>query len=72
MQGTSMAAAHVSGVAALVLASHACGKHPSPYRLTRRIQQTAVDRGLPGDDDFYGAGLLDAALATSSKDCRPS
>ncbi len=69
MQGTSMAAAHVSAVAALVLASRACGKHPPPERLARRIKQTALDRGLPGNDDFYGAGLLDAAEATSSRAC---
>jgi serine protease len=65
MQGTSMAAAHVSGVAALVLASRVCGRHPTPPRITHRLEQTAIDRGLPGSDDVYGAGLLDAAQATS-------
>jgi serine protease len=66
IEGTSMASAHVSGVAALVLAARVCGRHPSPDRITRRRKQTAVDRGLPGKDDAYGAGLLNAARATST------
>jgi subtilisin family serine protease len=71
MEGTSMASAHVSGVAALVLASRVCGRHPSPKRVTRRLRQTALDRGLPGNDDVYGGGLLNAAQATSpAKACR--
>jgi serine protease len=65
MQGTSMASAHVSGVVALVLASRVCGANPTPERITRRLKQTAIDRGLPGNDDAYGAGLLDAAPATN-------
>ena len=65
MRGTSMASAHASGVAALVLASHVCGRHPKPDRIVRRLKQTAFDRGLPGKDDVYGAGLLNSARATS-------
>ena len=64
MQGTSMAAAHVSGVVALVLASHVCGNHPTPERITRRLAQTALDRG---NEVVYGAGLLDAAQATNPR-----
>jgi serine protease len=65
MQGTSMASAHAAGVAAMVLASKVCGAHPSPQRITRRLKQTALDRGIPGTDQVFGAGLLDAAQATS-------
>jgi serine protease len=65
--GTSMAAAHVSGVAAMVLAS------ARPYRgrrptgrivrtVTKRLQSTARDLGLPLTEQ--GAGLLDAGRAT--------
>jgi serine protease len=67
LEGTSMSAAHVSGVAATVIASRACGKHPSPRRIARRLKSTAVDRGAPGRDDVYGDGLLDASRAISPR-----
>jgi serine protease len=59
--GTSMAAAHASGVAALALASGAAGAHPSPRRLGKRLRCTAR-HGKPRR--YHGAGLLDAARAT--------
>ena len=64
-RGTSMAAAHVSGVAALVMAHGTCGSSPAPSVLAQHLESTATDRGLPGRDDFYGQGLLDATRATS-------
>jgi serine protease len=67
LEGTSMSAAHVSGVAAGVIASHICGKHPSAKRVAKRLKSTAVDRGAPGRDDVYGGGLLDAARAISPR-----
>jgi serine protease len=64
--GTSMSAAHVSGVAALVLASGVLGKQGSPQstvdRVTKRLRRTARDLGLP--TQRQGAGLIDAAKAT--------
>lgn len=60
--GTSMAAAHTSGVAALVLASGAAGAHPTPKRLALRLACTARS-GKP--TRFYRQGLLDAGRATS-------
>jgi serine protease len=71
LEGTSMSSAHVSGVAALVIASRVCGKHPSPRRLAGRLKDTAVDRGPPGWDAFYGDGLLDASRATSPRPACP-
>jgi serine protease len=65
MEGTSMASAHVAGVAALVLGSRVCGPYPDPTRIARRLRDTAVERGIPGNDAVYGAGLLDAAQATN-------
>ncbi len=64
--GTSMAAAHVSGVAAMVLASGVLGRDLSPTgkvnRLTRRLRTTARDLGLA--PSLQGAGLIDAGAAT--------
>lgn len=59
--GTSMAAAHASGVAALVRASRVAGARPSPARLGKRLKCTARTRS---PERFYGNGLLDGARAT--------
>jgi serine protease len=61
--GTSMAAPHVAGVAALVIASRRLGPHPAPAAVQRLIQLTARDIGPPGYDSAYGYGLVDAAAA---------
>jgi serine protease len=64
--GTSMAAAHVSGAAALVLASKAISSKIEPRlrvdQVTKRLRQTARDLGLPAAQQ--GAGLLDVGRAT--------
>jgi serine protease len=64
--GTSMAAAHVSGAAALVLAGRAINPKLEPRlrvdQITRRLRQTARDLGLPAPQQ--GAGLLDVGQAT--------
>ncbi|HEU4904633.1 MAG TPA: S8 family serine peptidase [Solirubrobacterales bacterium] len=64
--GTSMAAAHVAGVAAMVLASGVIPDDVSPKgkvnRLTRRLRSTA--RNLLGPGARQGAGLIDAGAAT--------
>jgi serine protease len=66
--GTSMAAAHVSGVAALVLAAGVVNsKKRNRGRVgavTRRLRSTARDLGLPAIQQ--GAGLIDAARATAA------
>ena len=65
-EGTSMAAPHVSGVAALVIASGVLGRDPSPAAIETRLKATARDLGTtPGRDELYGAGLVDAAAATA-------
>jgi serine protease len=61
--GTSMAAPHVAGLAALIIASRRLGAHPSPAAVQQLIEQTARDIGPPGYDIRYGHGLIDAAAA---------
>jgi serine protease len=63
--GASMAAPHVSAIAALIVASKVLGADPSPAAITERIRQTALDLGLPGYDERYGWGLVDAGAATA-------
>jgi serine protease len=65
LAGTSMAAPHVTGVIALLLASHVLGEHPATAAIQQRLQDTARDLGAPGPDRYYAAGLIDAAAALS-------
>ena len=60
--GTSMAAAHVAGVAAMVIASGVVGEDPDPADVARRMSKTARDLGAR--PILQGAGLIDAARAT--------
>jgi serine protease len=64
--GTSMAAAHVSGVVAMILASNVLGRtrHLSGLdaEVTNRLKKTARSLGLSPLQQ--GAGLIDAAAAT--------
>ena len=60
--GTSMAAPHVSATAALVIASGVLGDEPSPAAVERRLKDTARPMG---PRRHYGAGLIDAAVATA-------
>jgi serine protease len=65
--GTSMAAAHVSGVAAMVLASGTIDakakKKGKVSAVTKRLRHSARSLGLPKTQQ--GAGLIDAAKATA-------
>jgi serine protease len=61
--GTSMAAPHVAGLAALVVASRRLGPRPTPAAVERLIERTARDLGPTGFDVRYGHGLIDAAAA---------
>jgi len=58
-QGTSMATPHVSGVAALLIASGVTG----PENVRQAMQSTAKDMGATGCDSGYGWGIVDAYKA---------
>jgi serine protease len=68
-EGTSMAAAHVSGVAAMVIASHLVGR--SPVAVECQLEATArrsdSQLGQPYDQRLFGAGLVDAAAAVRAR-----
>jgi len=61
-QGTSMAAPHVSGVAALLIAK---GNATTPNDIRTALQETAEDLGTTGRDDTYGWGLVNAYASLS-------
>jgi serine protease len=65
-QGTSMAAPHVAGAAALVVASGIIGPDPTPAAITERLQATATDVGFPGYDTRYGWGIVNAGNAVTA------
>jgi serine protease len=64
MEGTSMAAAHVSGVAALLIAN---GIANTPDGVREALEFTAEDKGMAGWDVEYGWGIVDAFAALQQK-----
>ncbi|MDF1553457.1 MAG: S8 family serine peptidase [Deferrisomatales bacterium] len=62
LAGTSMAAPHVSGVASLCLAAN---PDLGLEDLEDILLSTAIDLGLPGRDDDFGHGLVDAGAAVA-------
>src|SRR5262249_7602322 len=58
--GTSIAAADVSGIAALLLERR---RHLTPDAIRKALLATAADLGPKGRDDQFGAGLADASRA---------
>jgi serine protease len=60
LDGTSMASPHVAGVAAL-LWSYFPEKNAKEIRAA--LESTALDLGIPGRDDEFGHGLVQADLA---------
>jgi len=59
--GTSMAAPHVSGVAALIIGKH--GGTMAPSEVERILRASSDDLGKPGNDASYGGGRVNAARA---------
>ncbi len=63
MSGTSMAGPHLAGVVALMRASN-----PNVDVITVKevLMNTAIDLGVPGEDNDYGHGFVDAYQAVVS------
>ena len=60
LAGTSQAAPHVAGVAALLVSKGVRGQEA-----VQRILATASDAGTPGPDPEYGAGIVNARRAVT-------
>jgi serine protease len=60
LQGTSQAAPHVAGTAALLLSLDST---LTPQQVRTRLQDSALDRGAPGFDTLHGFGLVHAGRA---------
>jgi subtilisin family serine protease len=57
-----MATPHIAGVAALVIAGHPTF---TSAQVRQRLETTATDLGVPGRDDKYGHGLVNALKAVN-------
>ena len=57
MSGTSMAAAVVSGVAALLISD---SPELTPEEVRQILRRTSIDAGTPGFDKYFGYGRIDA------------
>ncbi|MBW2457501.1 MAG: S8 family serine peptidase, partial [Deltaproteobacteria bacterium] len=53
--GTSMAAPHAAGIAALIISE---GGNTSPAAVLSKMRKRADDLGKSGQDDYYGAGRV--------------
>lgn len=73
LNGTSMAAPHVTGSAALAISSHryAIGSGP-PTVIRRLLAYTADNLGVPGRDDQFGFGVVDAEQAAFERRMPPA
>lgn len=60
--GTSAATPHSGGAATVILSAV---PDASPAEISEALQMTAEDRGAPGKDNRYGAGIIDVDAAVA-------
>jgi subtilisin family serine protease len=69
LQGTSMASPHAAGVAALIVSEFGTLRNGdvslSPTKVEDYLQSTTIDIGLPGYDECFGNGRIDAFRAVT-------
>jgi len=70
ISGTSMASPHAAGVAALIVSQFGTlgvdgDIKMSPTKVEQYLQATAIDQGLPGYDECFGNGRIDALRAVT-------
>ncbi len=63
--GTSAAASHVAGIAALLMQAM---PHATPSQIRAALLGGTVDLGAPGRDNVYGEGRIDSVLAAALLD----
>ncbi len=68
MSGTSMAAPHVAGVAALLASANPTW---TPAEIAAALTATATDRGPAGRDDGYGHGVAEPGRALAYRPAPP-
>ena len=68
LSGTSMATPHVTGTAALIIASN---PELTNVEIRWLLRNTSRDLGLGGRDELYGFGLINASAAAPVRDITP-
>lgn len=60
LSGTSMAAPHISGAVALIIAAHRIqyGNNPTPEEVRQYLYDHSIDLGELGFDNLYGYGMF--------------